>query len=397
MSMRFKGGIISATPPTTTAYTASGAWTLQQQMQAQGSGLWPAAGGYNLFVWGQNNTGQLGQNNLIYKSSPVQVGAGPAWTTVSMGYRFCLGVKNNGTLWAWGQNNGGRLGDGTTVSKSSPIQIGSASNWWKVSAGGSSSIAIKTDGTLWAWGYNGSGQLGQNDTVNRSSPVQIGSDTDWASVSLGNNFVAAIKTNGTLWTWGRNNKGQLGRGTSGIAYNLSSPTQLGALTTWTTAACGSQHMGAIKSGQLWMWGDGSFGKLGLTNTNYYSSPKQVGSLTTWRSLSCAYFNTAAVKTDNTMWAFGGNQYYQLPKVSPYSFNSPIQVGSDFSISMSLKHVTFGVKTNGTLWGGGESRYGSLGNNSIGQFGTFQQIGALTTWKTNSSELGLSDSAAFLRS
>ena len=46
MSNRYKGGVISATPPTTTggeSGTASGAWTLEQQMQAQAAGLWPSA------------------------------------------------------------------------------------------------------------------------------------------------------------------------------------------------------------------------------------------------------------------------------------------------------------------------------------------------------------------
>jgi len=48
MSNRYKGGIISATPPTTTGPyqngTASGAWTLEQQMQLTAAGLWPTAG-----------------------------------------------------------------------------------------------------------------------------------------------------------------------------------------------------------------------------------------------------------------------------------------------------------------------------------------------------------------
>ena len=45
MSRRYKGAIISATPPTTTggySGTAPGEWTLQSQMQAQGGGTWPA-------------------------------------------------------------------------------------------------------------------------------------------------------------------------------------------------------------------------------------------------------------------------------------------------------------------------------------------------------------------
>ena len=146
-----------------------------------------------------------------------------------------------------------------------------------------------------------------------------------------------------------------------------------------------------------MWGDGSFGRLGLGNTTYYSSPKQVGALTTWRSLSAAIFNTAAVKTDNTMWAFGGNQYYQLPKVSPYNFNSPVQVGSGFLFSMSLKRVTLGVKTDGTLWSAGNGVYGELGTNSRTLVGTFQQIGSLSTWKSGTTIFGGNESCIALRS
>lgn len=41
MSMRYKGAVISATPPTTSTTTATGVWTLPQQMQAQGAGNWP--------------------------------------------------------------------------------------------------------------------------------------------------------------------------------------------------------------------------------------------------------------------------------------------------------------------------------------------------------------------
>jgi len=39
--MRFKGGVISATAPTTSTSAAKGVWTLQQQFQAKGQGIWP--------------------------------------------------------------------------------------------------------------------------------------------------------------------------------------------------------------------------------------------------------------------------------------------------------------------------------------------------------------------
>jgi hypothetical protein len=41
MSKRYKGGIISATPPTPSSSSASGEWTLTQQLQAQAAGGWP--------------------------------------------------------------------------------------------------------------------------------------------------------------------------------------------------------------------------------------------------------------------------------------------------------------------------------------------------------------------
>jgi len=45
MSNRYKGGVISATPPTLVAGAgASGTWTLEQQMQANAAGLWPVNG-----------------------------------------------------------------------------------------------------------------------------------------------------------------------------------------------------------------------------------------------------------------------------------------------------------------------------------------------------------------
>ncbi len=87
-------------------------------------------------------------------------------------------------LFAWGKNNNGQLGTNDVIFRSSPTQIGSNTNW--ASLGGVtnySSTAIKTDGTLWTWGTNSYGQLGHNTVyVNRSSPTQVGSGTNWSKV-----------------------------------------------------------------------------------------------------------------------------------------------------------------------------------------------------------------------
>jgi len=41
MSLRYKGGVLSTVPPTTSTSSAVGVWTMRQQMQAQGASEWP--------------------------------------------------------------------------------------------------------------------------------------------------------------------------------------------------------------------------------------------------------------------------------------------------------------------------------------------------------------------
>ena len=104
-------------------------------------------------------------------------------------------VFSQGQLWGWGNNSDGNLGDNTTTARSSPVQtIAGGVNWKQVSGGYRSSIAIKTDGTLWAWGFNGEGTLGTNNTTSYSSPKQVGSLLTWSTVSSGNKFSLAIQT-----------------------------------------------------------------------------------------------------------------------------------------------------------------------------------------------------------
>ena len=150
----------------------------------------------SLWSWGINNQGQLGQGDKTNRSSPVQVGALTTWSKVSAGGAISAGIasaiKTDGTLWFWGNNEHGQLGQNNRTYLSSPVQVGALTNWASTSVGTNFCSAIKTDNTLWSWGYNGSGRLGQNSTVSRSSPVQIGALTNWTSTSVGNACTTAL-------------------------------------------------------------------------------------------------------------------------------------------------------------------------------------------------------------
>jgi alpha-tubulin suppressor-like RCC1 family protein len=285
-----------------------------------------------LWLWGQNIFGivfggQLGTNDKIHRSSPVQtVSGGTNWRQVSCGTDFTAAIKTDGTLWLWGSNGGGQLGDNTSVSKSSPVQtIAAGTNWKQVSG----SAAIKTDGTLWLWGSNANGQLGDNSITSRSSPVQtIAAGTNWKQVSGGKGILtAAIKTDGTLWLWGRNTDGQLG--TNDIVHRSSPVQTVSGGTDWKQVNTNTTHIAAIKTdGTLWLWGKNTYGQLGDSSTTHRSSPVQtVSGGTNWKQVACGAEQTAAIKTDGTLWVWGYNVYGQLADNTTVSKSSPVQTVS----------------------------------------------------------------------
>jgi alpha-tubulin suppressor-like RCC1 family protein len=147
-----------------------------------------------LWTWGSNFHGQLGQNTAAsaYRSSPVQVGALTNWLKVACGETNTAAIKVDGTLWLWGRNNSGQIGDSTLASRSSPVQIGALTNWFNVSVSNATTVATKTDGTLWAWGNGNLGAIGNNTVNNFSSPIQIGALTNWSQVSSGAIFTLAL-------------------------------------------------------------------------------------------------------------------------------------------------------------------------------------------------------------
>jgi alpha-tubulin suppressor-like RCC1 family protein len=347
----------------------------------------------NLFSWGDNTYGALGLGNTTNQSSPVAVGTGSTWYKIAAGYAHTVATQTDGTLWSWGGiASFGQLGHNNTISLSSPVQVGALTTWSKIACGRWNTMAIKTDGTLWGWGSNATGQLGIGNITNRSSPVQVGALTTWLSVACGIYWTLATKTDGTLWTWGKNNVGQLGLSNTD---NRSSPVQVGALTTWLEIAGGYEHTIAVKTdGTLWTWGSNGVGQLGIENIDNRSSPVQVGALTSWYKISGGNDSgTFATKTDGTLWVWGFNGQYQLGTGNTTNYSSPKQVGSDtnwLKVSTPVNSHALAIKTNNTLWGWGRNSNGDLGQgNTTTFYSNPVQIGALATWSNAVTGLGFS--------
>jgi len=331
---------------------------------------WPASGYIsNLYVWGSNSQGQLGDNSTTNRSSPVSVVGGfTDWTQVSAGGARSLAVRANGTLWAWGNNVDGRLGDNTTTIRLSPVLVvGGFADWVSANAGGYHNIGVRANGTLWGWGSNGSGQLGDNTITNRSSPVSVaGGLINWISASAGGSHSIGVRVGGSIWAWGNNGQGRLGDNT---ITNRSSPVSVvGGFTDWVSASAGGAHSFGIRvNGTLWAWGSNDSGRLGDNTTTSRSSPVSVvGGFADWVSVSAGDSHNLGVRTNGTIWAWGDNGQGRLGDNSVVNRSSPVSVVGGFTdwISASAGDThSLGVRANGTLWAWGSNDSGRLGDNS----------------------------------
>jgi len=244
------------------------------------------------WAWGYNGRGQLGDNTIVSKSSPVSVVGGFVdWCQVSAGSDHSLAVRQGGTAWAWGFDGQGRLGDNCTTNRSSPVSVvGGFTDWCQVSAGSYHSLAVRQNGTAWAWGYNSNGRLGDNTTTNKSSPVSVvGGFLDWCQVSAGRNFSLGIRQNGTIWSWGYAAQGRLGDNTT---VSKSSPVSVvGGFTDWCQISAGDSHSLAVRqNGTAWAWGCNGQGRLGDNTVVTRSSPVSVvGGFTDWCQVSAGRY------------------------------------------------------------------------------------------------------------
>ncbi|SOD74894.1 alpha-tubulin suppressor-like RCC1 family protein [Jatrophihabitans sp. GAS493] len=240
------------------------------------------AGSNNLLCWGYGGSNQFGTGSTTDQHAPT---AGPAgsWSSVSVGDTHTCAINTAHSLYCWGTNDQGQVGNGTTTLATTPVAITASgvSGWASVSAGVANTCAISTaastnSSALYCWGYNGHGQDGKGGAAgspaNYQSPQLL--STGWQSVGVGFYNTCAVKTTGTLWCFGYNNDGQLGNGSSGA--DVTSPAQIGAVTTWSTAASGDGFSCATRTDRtLWCWGTDTSGQLGDRNKMQQNSPQLV--------------------------------------------------------------------------------------------------------------------------
>ena len=376
--------------PPTSAMGSSGALNQGQNVIAVGANhsLAIDADG-QLFAWGDNSNGQLGNGTGLDTNVPVAVStaAFPAATrfiAVAAHSNTSLALASNGQLYSWGNNANGQLGDGSNVNRATPVEVSILGVvFTQIAVASTHTLALTADGSIYSWGKNNSGQLGDGSKVDTLVPILvdrsgIAGSKVFVSIAAGSGFAGyshGVTDDGSLYGWGGNWSYQLGDGTSvdqttPVAVSTSN---LAAGVKFAAVASGAGHSLALTSeGRIYGWGSNQFGKVGDGSNTDRAIPVLVAASGPMSgesvvAISAGENHSLALTSTGQLFAWGRGSSGSLGNGALASVNSPSAVStSSFPVGIDFRSIAAGANTSMAISTGGQLF--SWGYNGDGQLG-----------------------------
>jgi alpha-tubulin suppressor-like RCC1 family protein len=316
-----------------------------------------------LYCWGANVDGRLGVDDTTDRNAPARVGFDADWVTVATGVAHTCALKQDGSVWCFGANTVGQLGQGNTQPVSAPRLVPLPGKAVQLSSEANTACAVLDNGQLYCWGRNWEGNIGLNDThpgIDQLSPVRSGMQTDWKLVATGDGHTCGIRGAGLLFGWGRNTGANLGLGQTKDQQRRTA-TQIGADDDWLSVVSGQDSSCGIRAGgDLFCWGENSFGNLGLGDTTQRSLPTPVVPGRIWTQLSIDTFHGCGVDVDRNLYCWGRGIEGQLGTADNDERLGPELVGPGF-VQVAAGRMSSCARTV-------DDRILCCGENAAGQLG-----------------------------
>lgn len=262
--------------------------------------------------WGNNGSGQIGDNSAQNRYTPVNVaGLYDGITQLSVGLWHSCVVTDGGGVKCWGAGENGRLGDGAEAVRRMPVDVvGLSSGVAAVAAGGAHTCALLHSGAVKCWGSNHLGTLGDGTTIHeRLTPVDVvGLHQGAVAITAGDAHTCALMADGSIRCWGYNGHGELGDGTT-IQRNAPVAV-LDNGKTFVAVAASYGHTCAVTNERLVQcWGRNSSGQLGNDTTiDHYTPAYVIGLANDVAAIGVGYGRTCARLAGGALKCWGANGY-----------------------------------------------------------------------------------------
>jgi len=369
-------------------------------VSAGNSGACTISTAKNVYCWGSNSAGQLGNNSASGSQSLLPVEAFiPGAISIGVGDYATCAASSAGNAYCWGDGTGGQLGNGSTSNAHTPVEVkgvggvGFLSGVISVGSRYENGCALTSSGNIYCWGDNSIGQLGNGTTTNSHTAVEVlgvggtGVLSGISAISVGTQVICALSTAGNVYCWGDNSSGEIGNNSTTNSYTPVEVLGVGgtgflsgitAISTSYDVTCALSN-----SGNVYCWGDNTYGELGTNSTTSSLTPVEVlgvggsGVLSGVNSIATNGANSCATITSGNVYCWGANFLGMLGNNSNVESNAPVEVlgvGASGFISgitsiSSENYTMCTTSSSGNVYCWGDNQYGQVGNNGTTEVDT----------------------------
>ena len=320
-----------------------------------------------LHSFGYNSLVQLGLGHNIDVSLPTPIPNLPQINMVSCGFRFTVCVDHEGFMWSFGENNYGQLGTGNKTNFNVPQKILEIPPVHSVSCGSCHTLIITTDSNLWSCGKNDCGQL---CLENKESPIRKPQKTSFSNISnISTGIIHSLFQNnkGEIFACGNNTCGECGLGHRN-SPQITPSLILNVPLNVVQFACGDSHSLFLDpEGNVFSVGYNGYGSLGLALGPYTNQDilKKISNIPPIQTISCVNASCYLIDFEGNLWTFGNNSWGQLGHGNRTNLNAPKVI----STLKDIQQISCGSHGQHFIAKNSQNQIFVTGNNMYGQLGT----------------------------
>ncbi|XP_006511166.1 probable E3 ubiquitin-protein ligase HERC1 isoform X1 [Mus musculus] len=223
---------------------------------------------------------------------------------------------------------------------------------------------------VYVWGSNSSHQLVEGTQEKILQPKLAPSFSDAQTIEAGQYCTFVISTDGSVRACGKGSYGRLGLGDSNNQSTLKKLTfepHRSIKKVSSSKGSDGHTLAFTTEGEVFSWGDGDYGKLGHGNSSTQKYPKLIQGPLQGKVVVCVsagYRHSAAVTEDGELYTWGEGDFGRLGHGDSNSRNIPTLV-KDISnvgeVSCGSSHTIALSKDGRTVWSFGGGDNGKLGH------------------------------------